>query len=101
MEHLPPWINTFLAETDNFNSASSKAGGTGLNQVGASRIVLYDIDWNPATDLQAMARVWRDGQTRHCHIYTFVTTGTIEEKMYLAWPLLVSWRPSRTSPRRS
>ena len=33
---------------------SSKAGGTGLNLVGASRIVLYDIDWNPATDLQVM-----------------------------------------------
>ena len=31
---------------------SSKAGGTGLNLVGASRIVLFDIDWNPATDLQ-------------------------------------------------
>ena len=31
---------------------SSKAGGTGLNLVGASRIVLYDIDWNPATDMQ-------------------------------------------------
>ncbi|KAG7177049.1 DNA repair and recombination protein RAD54-like 1 [Homarus americanus] len=35
---------------------SSKAGGVGLNLIGASRILLYDIDWNPATDLQAMAR---------------------------------------------
>ena len=34
---------------------SSKAGGTGLNLVGASRIVLYDIDWNPATDLQVQS----------------------------------------------
>jgi len=31
---------------------SSKAGGTGLNLIGASRIVLFDIDWNPATDMQ-------------------------------------------------
>ena len=31
---------------------SSKAGGVGLNLVGASRLVLYDIDWNPANDLQ-------------------------------------------------
>ncbi len=37
---------------------SSKAGGCGLNLIGANRIVLYDPDWNPATDLQAMARVW-------------------------------------------
>ena len=60
---------------------SSKAGGTGLNLIGASRLVLYDIDWNPATDLQAMARVWRDGQKRPCHVYRLVTTGTIEEKI--------------------
>jgi len=61
---------------------SSKAGGTGLNLIGASRLVLYDIDWNPATDMQAMARVWRDGQKKHCHVYRLLTTGTIEEKIY-------------------
>jgi hypothetical protein len=32
--------------------------------VGANRLVLVDGDWNPATDLQALARVWRDGQTK-------------------------------------
>ena len=31
---------------------SSKAGGTGLNLIGASRILLYDMDWNPAHDVQ-------------------------------------------------
>jgi hypothetical protein len=41
---------------------SSKAGGCGLNIIGASRLVLFDVDWNPANDLQAMARIWRDGQ---------------------------------------
>ncbi|KAJ8318575.1 hypothetical protein KUTeg_003666 [Tegillarca granosa] len=61
---------------------SSKAGGVGLNLVGASRLVLYDIDWNPANDLQAMARVWRDGQKKQVYIYRFLTTGTIEEKIY-------------------
>eukprot|EP00050_Salpingoeca_kvevrii_P005688 m.285111 g.285111 ORF g.285111 m.285111 type:complete len:360 (-) comp11299_c0_seq1:48-1127(-) len=50
--------------------------------VGASRLVLFDIDWNPANDLQAMARIWRDGQKRSVHIYRFLTTGTIEEKIY-------------------
>lgn len=53
---------------------SCKAGGVGLNLVGASRIVLYDIDWNPANDLQAMARIWRDGQGRHVFIYRLLTT---------------------------
>ena len=57
---------------------SSKAGGTGLNLIGASRLVLFDIDWNPATDLQAMARVWRVRQKQHCHLYRLITMGTIE-----------------------
>lgn len=61
---------------------SSKAGGVGLNLIGASRLLLYDIDWNPANDLQAMARVWRDGQKRKIYIYRLLTTGTIEEKIY-------------------
>ncbi|XP_072780929.1 DNA repair and recombination protein RAD54B isoform X3 [Taeniopygia guttata] len=61
---------------------SSKAGGVGLNLVGASHLILYDIDWNPATDIQAMARVWRDGQKHSVHIYRLLTTGSIEEKIY-------------------
>lgn len=36
---------------------SSKAGGVGLNLIGASRLVLYDLDWNPANDLQV--RIYR------------------------------------------
>ncbi|GAB7360009.1 hypothetical protein MBLNU230_g7534t1 [Neophaeotheca triangularis] len=61
---------------------SAKAGGTGLNLIGASRLVLYDLDWNPATDLQAMARVHRDGQKRPCFIYRLVTQGALEEKIF-------------------
>nr|XP_006111066.1 DNA repair and recombination protein RAD54B isoform X1 [Pelodiscus sinensis]XP_014426961.1 DNA repair and recombination protein RAD54B isoform X1 [Pelodiscus sinensis]XP_025038303.1 DNA repair and recombination protein RAD54B isoform X1 [Pelodiscus sinensis]XP_025038310.1 DNA repair and recombination protein RAD54B isoform X1 [Pelodiscus sinensis] len=61
---------------------SSKAGGVGLNLIGASHLILYDIDWNPATDIQAMARVWRDGQKHTVHIYRLLTTGSIEEKIY-------------------
>ncbi|KAI9557966.1 RAD54B meiotic recombition protein [Daphnia sinensis] len=61
---------------------SSKAGGVGLNLIGASRIILYDIDWNPANDMQAMARVWREGQKRKVKIYRLLTTGTIEEKIF-------------------
>uniref|UniRef100_A0A667X0T5 RAD54 homolog B n=1 Tax=Myripristis murdjan TaxID=586833 RepID=A0A667X0T5_9TELE len=76
---------------DNFNSPysknflfllSSKAGGVGLNLVGASHLVLYDIDWNPANDIQAMARVWRDGQRKTVHIYRLLTAGTIEERIF-------------------
>ncbi|KAI5218805.1 hypothetical protein E4T46_06568 [Aureobasidium subglaciale] len=61
---------------------SAKAGGVGLNLIGASRLVLFDIDWNPATDLQAMGRVHRDGQKHPVHIYRFLTKGALEEKIF-------------------
>lgn len=61
---------------------SSKAGGCGLNLVGANRLVLFDPDWNPAIDKQAAARVWREGQTKRSFVYRFLTTGTIEEKVF-------------------
>ncbi len=61
---------------------SSKAGGCGINLIGANRLVLMDPDWNPASDQQALARIWRDGQQKHCFIYRFISTGTIEEKIY-------------------
>jgi DNA repair and recombination protein RAD54B len=48
---------------------SCKAGGAGLNLIGASRLVLLDIDWNPAIDEQAISRIWRDGQKRPVYIY--------------------------------
>lgn len=61
---------------------SSKAGGCGLNLIGASHIILYDIDWNPAFDLQSMARIWRDGQKKTANVYRLLTVGTIEEKIF-------------------
>lgn len=61
---------------------SAKSGGVGLNLIGASRLVLFDVDWNPATDLQAMARIHRDGQKRPCVIYRFVMAGGLDEKIW-------------------
>ena len=61
---------------------SSKAGGCGLNLVGANHLILFDPDWNPANDLQAMARVWRPGQTKKVYLYRTLCTGTIEEKIF-------------------
>jgi DNA repair and recombination RAD54-like protein len=43
---------------------SSKAGGCGLNLISANRLIMYDPDWNPAVDDQAMARIWRQGQQK-------------------------------------
>uniref|UniRef100_A0A7S4UQR3 Helicase C-terminal domain-containing protein n=1 Tax=Paramoeba aestuarina TaxID=180227 RepID=A0A7S4UQR3_9EUKA len=61
---------------------SSKAGGVGLNLIGANHLILFDGSWNPADDAQAMARVWRPGQKKECFIYRLLCTGTVEEKIY-------------------
>lgn len=51
------------------------------NLTGAAHLVLYDSDWNPAMDKQAMARIWRDGQRLPCFVYRLCTQGTLEEKV--------------------
>lgn len=56
---------------------SSKAGGCGLNLIGANRLVMFDPDWNPANDEQAMARVWRDGQKKTCYIYRLLSVRVV------------------------
>lgn len=61
---------------------TTRVGGLGVNLTGADRVVLFDPDWNPSTDLQARERAWRIGQTRPVTVYRLVTTGTIEEKIY-------------------
>lgn len=61
---------------------SAKAGGMGINLIGASRLVLFDVDWNPATDMQAMARIHRDGQKKPCFIYRLVVAGGLDEKIW-------------------
>ena len=61
---------------------SAKAGGVGLNLIGASRLILFDNDWNPAVDLQAIARIHRDGQMKDVKVYRFLTNGCMDEKIF-------------------
>ena len=58
---------------------SARAGGAGLNLQGASVMILTECDWNPATDEQVSARIWRTGQGRKTRIYRLVSAGTLEE----------------------
>lgn len=75
---------------DKFNNTDSifvfllttRVGGIGINLVGANRIIIFDPDWNPSTDIQARERAWRIGQHRKVIIYRLLTAGTIEEKIY-------------------
>lgn len=61
---------------------TTKVGGLGVNLTGADRVIIYDPDWNPSTDIQARERAWRLGQKRDIVIYRLMTAGTIEEKIY-------------------
>ena len=61
---------------------TTKTGGLGVNLVGANRVIIYDPDWNPGTDIQARERAWRIGQTKDVTIYRLVCSGTLEEKIY-------------------
>lgn len=61
---------------------SSKAGGIGLNLIGANRLIMVDPDYNPANDIQAMGRIYRQGQNKPTTIYRLFTSGTVEEVIY-------------------
>mmetsp|Transcript_18576 Transcript_18576/g.33600 ORF Transcript_18576/g.33600 Transcript_18576/m.33600 type:complete len:1152 (+) Transcript_18576:14-3469(+) len=60
---------------------STRAGGLGINLATADIVILYDSDWNPQVDLQAMDRAHRLGQTKPVQVFRFVSEGTVEEKI--------------------
>ena len=61
---------------------SLKAGGTGLNLIGADTVIHYDPWWNPAVEEQATDRAYRIGQTSNVYVLKLLTKGTIEEKIF-------------------
>jgi SNF2 family DNA or RNA helicase len=60
---------------------STRAGGLGINLVSANVVVIYDINWNPQNDNQAMDKAYRTGQKRPVNVYKLITEHTIEERM--------------------
>ncbi|CAL1693811.1 unnamed protein product [Somion occarium] len=60
---------------------TTRAGGLGINLTSADVVVLYDSDWNPQADLQAMDRAHRIGQTKQVYVFRFITEGSVEERM--------------------
>mgnify|MGYP005746396859 FL=1 len=78
-----------LSLADRFNTnedekvmlVSLKAGGTGLNLVGADIVIHLDPWWNIAAENQASDRAHRIGQTRPVTVWKLVAKGTIEEKI--------------------
>ncbi|XP_055455470.1 DNA excision repair protein ERCC-6-like [Psammomys obesus] len=61
---------------------TTQVGGVGLTLTAATRVVIFDPSWNPATDAQAVDRVYRIGQKENVVVYRLITCGTVEEKIY-------------------
>lgn len=60
---------------------STRAGGLGINLTAADTCILYDSDWNPQMDLQAMDRCHRIGQTKPVHVYRLATAKSVEGRI--------------------
>lgn len=61
---------------------SLKAGGTGLNLIGADVVIHYDPWWNLSVEKQATDRAYRIGQKKNIQVYNLITKNSIEEKIY-------------------
>ena len=61
---------------------SLKAGGTGLNLIGADMVIHYDPWWNISAENQATDRTYRIGQKKNVQVYKLITKNSIEEKIY-------------------
>lgn len=60
---------------------TTRAGGLGINLATADVVIIYDSDWNPQVDLQAMDRAHRIGQTKQVKVFRFVTENSVEERI--------------------
>ena len=86
-------INEFMTEgTDKFVFLlSTRAGGLGINLTAADTVIIYDSDWNPQMDLQAMDRAHRIGQKNKVNVYRLISENTVEEKIIERQTIKLKW----------
>jgi SWI/SNF-related matrix-associated actin-dependent regulator of chromatin subfamily A member 5 len=70
---------------------STRAGGLGINLTAADTVVIYDSDFNPQMDLQAMDRAHRIGQKSMVNVYRLITENTVEEKIVERQMIKLKW----------
>lgn len=75
-------VNKFNTENDvKVFLISLKAGGTGLNLIGADIVIHFDPWWNISVQNQATDRAHRIGQKKNVQVFKLITENTIEEKI--------------------
>ncbi|TAF02553.1 MAG: hypothetical protein EAZ77_18680 [Nostocales cyanobacterium] len=86
-------INTFQRDNDDhfLFLLSTRAGGLGINLTRADTVIIYDSDWNPQMDLQAMDRAHRIGQKNPVNVYRLVCENTVEEKIIERQMIKLKW----------
>jgi chromodomain-helicase-DNA-binding protein 7 len=76
-------IDRFNNDPDSFLFLlSTRAGGVGINLTAADTCIIFDSDWNPQNDVQAMARCHRIGQSKQVKIYRLITRRSFEAEMF-------------------
>ena len=68
-----PSINLMLLTTN--------IGGLGINLTSANIVIMYDHNWNPVKDMQAIDRAHRIGQKKSVFVYRLITVNSIEEQL--------------------
>ncbi|KAH0544392.1 hypothetical protein FGG08_001418 [Glutinoglossum americanum] len=87
---------------------SIRAGGLGLNLYGANRVIIFDFNFNPTWEEQAIGRAYRIGQRKLTYVYRFISAGTFEEvihnkavfKMQLASRVVDKKNPTRYAVKK-
>ncbi|KAJ8102583.1 P-loop containing nucleoside triphosphate hydrolase protein [Lipomyces tetrasporus] len=76
-------IDAFNAEGSKISVfiLSTRAGGVGINLATADTVIVYDPDFNPHQDMQALSRAHRIGQKKKVLVFNLVTRNSVEEKI--------------------
>lgn len=77
-------IDSFNSKENGFSIflLSTKAGGVGINLTAAQVVIIFDSDWNPQNDVQAVARAHRIGQTEEVKVFRLITKQSYETEMF-------------------
>ncbi len=71
-------VNEFQTKSQTllpFMLMSTEVGGLGFNLTAASKVIIFDVNWNPTKDQQSQDRAYRIGQKEKVSVYRLVAKG--------------------------